>query len=155
MEDGFREVETSVLAEVSSYKKCVVATGGGIIKRRENWMHLRNGVVLCLSGPASLLAKRVVVGVPAACPRGKGGGRGERWVWAGWIYLQNINETLLSEDGHGKLLRHHQLRRRDSERNARWKMEEEEEKERGLTSGCFFGDICGEYVSFDVGDVLF
>lgn len=61
-EDGFREVETSVLAEVAAYKKCVVATGGGIIKRRENWMHLRNGVVLCLSGPASLLARRVVVG---------------------------------------------------------------------------------------------
>ena len=78
VEDGFREVETSVLAEVSSYKKCVVATGGGIIKRRENWMHLRNGVVLCLSGPASLLAKRVVVGVPAACPRG-GGRKRERF----------------------------------------------------------------------------
>lgn len=61
-EDGFREVETSVLAEVAAYKKCVVATGGGIVKLRENWMHLRNGVVLCLSGPASLLARRVVVG---------------------------------------------------------------------------------------------
>ena len=61
-EDGFREVETSVLAEVAAYKKCVVATGGGIIKRRENWMHLRNGVVMCLSGPADLLARRIVVG---------------------------------------------------------------------------------------------
>jgi shikimate kinase len=67
-EAGFREIETSVLAEVAAYKKCVVATGGGIIKRKENWMHLRNGVVLCLSGPASLLARRVVADGAEARP---------------------------------------------------------------------------------------
>jgi len=58
-EDGFREIETQILAEIASYKKCVVATGGGIVKRKANWMHLRNGVVLCLSGSAKLLARRV------------------------------------------------------------------------------------------------
>ncbi|EEH52164.1 uncharacterized protein MICPUCDRAFT_7901, partial [Micromonas pusilla CCMP1545] len=58
-EDGFREIETQILAEIASYKKCVVATGGGIVKRKANWMHLRNGIVLCLSGSAKLLARRV------------------------------------------------------------------------------------------------
>lgn len=58
-EDGFRQIETDVLAEVASYKKCVVATGGGVVKRRENWMHLRNGVVLCLNGDPELLASRI------------------------------------------------------------------------------------------------
>ena len=58
-EDGFREVETAVLGEVSAYKKCVVATGGGAVKRQENWMHLRNGLVVCLSGDPALLAKRI------------------------------------------------------------------------------------------------
>jgi shikimate kinase len=47
------------LAEVAAYKKCVVATGGGIVKRKTNWMHLRNGVVVCLTGSAELLAQRV------------------------------------------------------------------------------------------------
>ena len=58
-EEGFREVETQILAELSAYKKCVVATGGGIIKKKANWMHLRNGVVVCLSGTPALLASRV------------------------------------------------------------------------------------------------
>ena len=59
-EEGFREVETQILAEVAAYKKCVVATGGGIVKKKANWMHLRNGVVVCLSGTPQLLASRVV-----------------------------------------------------------------------------------------------
>ena len=59
-EEGFREVETQILAELAAYKKCVVATGGGIIKKKANWMHLRNGVVVCLSGTPALLASRVV-----------------------------------------------------------------------------------------------
>ena len=59
-EEGFREVETQILAEVAAYKKCVVATGGGVVKKKANWMHLRNGVVVCLSGTPQLLASRVV-----------------------------------------------------------------------------------------------
>jgi shikimate kinase len=45
---------------VAAYKKCVVATGGGVVKKKANWMHLRNGVVLCLSGTPSLLAGRIM-----------------------------------------------------------------------------------------------
>lgn len=59
-EDGFRAIETSVLAEIASYTKCVVACGGGIVKQKMNWSHLRNGVVVCLSGPPDLLARRVI-----------------------------------------------------------------------------------------------
>ena len=58
-EEGFRDVETQILAELAAYKKCVVATGGGIVKKKGNWMHLRNGVVVCLSGTPELLASRV------------------------------------------------------------------------------------------------
>ena len=58
-EEGFRDVETQILAELAAYKKCVVATGGGIVKKKSNWMHLRNGVVVCLSGTPELLASRV------------------------------------------------------------------------------------------------
>ena len=29
------------------------------MKRQENWMHLRNGLVVCLSGDPALLAKRI------------------------------------------------------------------------------------------------
>ena len=58
-EDGFREIETQVLAEIAAYKKCVVATGGGVVKKKANWMHLRNGVVLCLTGTPTLLAARI------------------------------------------------------------------------------------------------
>jgi shikimate kinase len=36
-----------------------VSTGGGVVKKKANWMHLRNGVVVCLTGSAGLLAKRV------------------------------------------------------------------------------------------------
>ena len=75
-EDGFRQIETDVLAEVASYKKCVVATGGGVVKRRENWMHLRNGVPLCLNGDPELLASRISKdGVEARPPVQGGEGR--------------------------------------------------------------------------------
>jgi shikimate kinase len=52
-EEAFRQVESQILAEVASYKQCVVATGGGVVKDRMNWSHLRNGVVACLSGGAA------------------------------------------------------------------------------------------------------
>jgi shikimate kinase len=32
-EDGFREIEAAVLRELVSYKNCVIATGGGVVKR--------------------------------------------------------------------------------------------------------------------------
>lgn len=59
-EEAFREIETQVLGELSAYKTCVVATGGGAIVSQKNWSYLQNGVVVYMEGEAALLTKRVV-----------------------------------------------------------------------------------------------
>nr|WP_263013058.1 shikimate kinase [Ancylothrix sp. D3o] len=58
-EAAFRELESKVLGEVAAYKNLVVATGGGIVLRRENWGYLRHGVVLWLDVPVEQLYARV------------------------------------------------------------------------------------------------
>lgn len=58
-ESGFRELESKVLSEVAAYKNLVVATGGGIVVRRENWGFLRHGVVVWLDASVELLYQRV------------------------------------------------------------------------------------------------
>ncbi|HIK37681.1 MAG: shikimate kinase [Geminocystis sp.] len=58
-ESGFRELENRVLQEVSAYVRTVVATGGGIILRRDNWSHLRDGMVIWLDVPIPLLVTRL------------------------------------------------------------------------------------------------
>ena len=57
-EEAFRDVEAAVLNEVASYARMVVSTGGGIVTRRTNWGHLRNGVVLYLDAPVECVAAR-------------------------------------------------------------------------------------------------
>lgn len=59
-EESFRELETQVLAELSPFKNCVIATGGGVPTRAENWGHMQGGVSVWLNGPPTLLAHRVV-----------------------------------------------------------------------------------------------
>ncbi|MCU0528469.1 MAG: shikimate kinase [Cyanobium sp. Prado107] len=58
-EDGFRQLETAVLGQVSAWHSLVVATGGGVVTRPENWGHLRQGVVVWLDAPAELLLERL------------------------------------------------------------------------------------------------
>ncbi|KAK3247901.1 hypothetical protein CYMTET_42616 [Cymbomonas tetramitiformis] len=58
-EDAFRDVESQVLEELCSYKKCIIATGGGAVMKKTNWGHLRNGVVVWLDFPVEVLAARV------------------------------------------------------------------------------------------------
>lgn len=58
-EAGFRELESRVLAELSTYTRLVVATGGGIIVRRENWGYLRHGVVAWLDVPLEQIQQRL------------------------------------------------------------------------------------------------
>ena len=58
-ETAFRHLETQVLAEVSSYLDCVVATGGGIVLKRENWSYLRHGIVVWLDLPVERLYARL------------------------------------------------------------------------------------------------
>lgn len=59
-ETGFRDVETQVMMELSPFKDCVIATGGGAVTRAENWGHIQGGVSIWLQGPPELLARRVV-----------------------------------------------------------------------------------------------
>jgi shikimate kinase len=40
-EDGFRRLETQVLNQIACIQRLVVATGGGVVTRPENWGHLR------------------------------------------------------------------------------------------------------------------
>jgi shikimate kinase len=58
-EMAFREIESRVLAELSSYKNLVVATGGGVVLRRENWSHLQHGLVIWLDVPIEDLYARL------------------------------------------------------------------------------------------------
>lgn len=58
-EEYFRQLETNVLAELSAYKQLVIATGGGIVIRRENWSYLHHGVVVWLNAPTAVLKQRL------------------------------------------------------------------------------------------------
>lgn len=59
-EDGFRELESSVLADLKGVCGIVLATGGGIIARPENRDHLRAiGVIAWLDAHPDTLFERV------------------------------------------------------------------------------------------------
>lgn len=58
-EEDFRQLETQVLAEVSAYTRVVVATGGGIAIKLENWNHLQQGLVIWLDASLDTLAIRL------------------------------------------------------------------------------------------------
>ncbi|WP_420390522.1 shikimate kinase AroK [Marinobacter sp.] len=48
-EDGFRQRETAMLAELADYSQTVLATGGGAVMKEENYAHLkRDSVVVYL-----------------------------------------------------------------------------------------------------------
>lgn len=58
-EQGFRDLETEVLAQVSPFPRLVVATGGGIVLRSLNWSYLHHGVVIWLDVAPSVLLDRL------------------------------------------------------------------------------------------------
>jgi shikimate kinase len=58
-EAGFRSLETAVLGQIASWHSLVVATGGGVVTRPENWGHMRQGVVIWLDAPAAVLLGRL------------------------------------------------------------------------------------------------
>jgi len=58
-ESGFRELETAVLGQIASWHSLVVATGGGVVTRPQNWGHLHQGVVIWLDAPEELLLARL------------------------------------------------------------------------------------------------
>ena len=58
-EEGFRKREAQVIAELATYKRRVVATGGGAVLRQENRDQLRSsGFVIYLDVPLSTLWER-------------------------------------------------------------------------------------------------
>ncbi len=58
-EAAFRQLETNVLAELASYTRLAIATGGGIVLKPENWGYLRHGVVVWLDVPLDELQNRL------------------------------------------------------------------------------------------------
>lgn len=58
-EAAFRQLESQVLAQVCAYTNLAVATGGGIVLRRENWSYLRHGIIVWLDVPIELLHARL------------------------------------------------------------------------------------------------
>jgi shikimate kinase len=58
-EAEFRRLETAVLGQISGWHSLVVATGGGVVTRPENWGHMRQGVVVWLDAPPELLLARL------------------------------------------------------------------------------------------------
>ncbi|MEB3332354.1 MAG: shikimate kinase [Synechococcaceae cyanobacterium] len=58
-EEGFRTLETATLQVLATFHSCVVATGGGVVTRPENWGQLRQGVVIWLDAPAPMLLERL------------------------------------------------------------------------------------------------
>lgn len=58
-EAAFRQLESDVLGQVCAYTKLTVATGGGIVLRRENWSYLHHGLIVWLDVPVELLYTRL------------------------------------------------------------------------------------------------
>jgi len=46
--EEFRQVEYQILMEMAQYTRLVLATGGGIVERNDNWGFLRHGIVVFL-----------------------------------------------------------------------------------------------------------
>ena len=60
-EDYFREVERAMVEEVSQIKNAVIATGGGVIKNKQNVEDLGNrGIIVWLKADPEIILKRVM-----------------------------------------------------------------------------------------------
>ncbi len=55
----FRDLETQVLAQLSSYTRLVIATGGGIVLRPQNWSYLHHGLTIWLDVAPELIWQRL------------------------------------------------------------------------------------------------
>ncbi len=60
-ENSFRELETKVLGEISAYTRSAIATGGGIVLRRQNWSYLHHGLIIWLDATVETLLQRLAL----------------------------------------------------------------------------------------------
>jgi shikimate kinase len=60
-EAGFRKIESDVLAQICSFTKLVISTGGGVILQQKNWSYLRHGLIVWLDVPVELLYTRLAL----------------------------------------------------------------------------------------------
>jgi len=59
-EDGFRQIESSMIAEIAEHDRHVVSTGGGVVLRPENVEILRqSGKLIYLTASPEILWKRI------------------------------------------------------------------------------------------------
>ncbi len=58
-ENGFRDLETKTLKEIGKMHSLVVATGGGIVTRAENWGVLHQGIVVWIDPSRDCLLSRL------------------------------------------------------------------------------------------------
>jgi shikimate kinase len=58
-EAAFRQIESDVLAQICSFTKLVISTGGGVILQQKNWSYLRHGLIVWLDVPVDLLYTRL------------------------------------------------------------------------------------------------
>ncbi|MCM8806486.1 MAG: shikimate kinase [Candidatus Omnitrophica bacterium] len=60
-EEYFRNLEEKIIEEVSEYKNCVIATGGGALIREKNYLNLKkNGILICLTATPEEIYKRTL-----------------------------------------------------------------------------------------------
>ena len=58
-EKHFRDLETETAEEVSGMNNVVVSTGGGIVMKKRNLKHLKNGIIFFLNTSFKVLEKRL------------------------------------------------------------------------------------------------
>ncbi|MBC1242060.1 shikimate kinase [Nostoc sp. 2RC] len=58
-EAAFRQLESDVLSQVCAFTKLTIATGGGIVLRRENWSYLHHGLIVWLDAPVEVIYSRL------------------------------------------------------------------------------------------------
>ena len=58
-EEGFRALESQVLQAIGQRHSPVVATGGGVVTRPQNWGVLHQGIVIWLDPPRETLMRRL------------------------------------------------------------------------------------------------
>ena len=71
-EDGFRDIESRVVAELGKKKNTVIATGGGVVLRKENMDNLRkNGVIVLLRTDLDTIVHRLADKTDRPLAKGK------------------------------------------------------------------------------------